>query len=226
MTLDDGSLYGTLCAASSERRPLLAHNEHVLQLFSRLIAQQIQTEKLMKDLRLANTALTRTSYVDALTGLPNRRAVFEQLPRLFSRAHEGGRYVLLAFVDLDGFKQINDVYGHEAGDDFLRATGSKLREGTREDEVVGRIGGDEFIVAVAGAVEHNKSQCDAQALRRRLSALLTGEFRLASCMIGYAGPSMGVIAVNPSVTTPDEALQQADRAMYMDKQRRKSKAEQ
>ena len=224
VTLGDGALYGTLCAASSERQAFTGHGEHVLHLFSRLIAQQIQTEKLMKELRQTNAALTRASYVDALTGLPNRRAVFEQLPRLFFRARDESRYVLIAFVDLDGFKQINDVYGHEAGDDFLCAMGSKLREGERKDEVSGRVGGDEFIVAGMGAAEYNTAQGDTQALRSRLSTLLSGEFRLASCVIDYAGPSIGVVAVNPSTTTPDEAVQQADQMMYVDKHMRKNEA--
>ncbi|HEY3590830.1 MAG TPA: GAF domain-containing protein [Buttiauxella sp.] len=98
VTLADGSLYGTLCAASSESRELTARSEQVLQLFARLISQQIQNEQLLRQLQQANAALTTSSYSDDLTGLPNRRSVFEQLPKLFSRAMVDERFVLAAFA--------------------------------------------------------------------------------------------------------------------------------
>ncbi|AIR65401.1 sensor domain-containing diguanylate cyclase [Cedecea neteri] len=224
VTLADGSLYGTLCAASSEQRVLTDHSEQVLQLFSQLIAQQIQNEQLMKKLQQANVALTTASYTDELTGLPNRRAVFDQLPRLFSRAKDDARYVLVAFADLDGFKQINDMHGHETGDDFLCAIGQRLKEGVRGDEVLGRLGGDEFIVAGAGPTEYSEALRATGAFRARLSELLSGEYQLKSCVIDYAGPSIGAIAVNPATTTPDDALREADTLMYVDKKRRKNGA--
>ncbi|MBU4682318.1 sensor domain-containing diguanylate cyclase [Cedecea davisae] len=224
VTLADGSLYGTLCAASSEKRILTDHSEQVLQLFSQLIAQQIQNEQLMKKLQLANAALTTASYTDELTGLPNRRAVFDQLPRLFSRAKDDSRYVLVAFADLDGFKQINDMHGHETGDDFLCAIGNRLKEGVRADEVLGRVGGDEFIVAGAGPAEYAEAQRAAAAFRQRLAELLSGEYQLKSCVIDYAGPSIGAIAINPAIITPDGALREADTLMYIDKKRRKNGA--
>ncbi|AJZ88352.1 sensor domain-containing diguanylate cyclase [Cedecea neteri] len=224
VTLADGSLYGTLCAASSEQRVLTDHSEQVLQLFSQLIAQQIQNEQLMKKLQQANVALTTASYTDELTGLPNRRAVFDQLPRLFSRAKDDARYVLVAFADLDGFKQINDIHGHETGDDFLCAIGKRLKEGVRGDEVLGRLGGDEFIVAGAGPAEYGEALRATSAFRDRLSELLSGEYQLKSCVIDYAGPSIGAIAINPAITTPDDALREADTLMYVDKKRRKSSA--
>lgn len=224
VTLADGSLYGTLCAASSEQRILTDHSEQVLQLFSQLIAQQIQNEQLMKKLQQANVALTAASYTDELTGLPNRRAVFDQLPRLFSRAKDDARYVLVAFADLDGFKQINDVHGHETGDDFLCAVGKRLKEEARGDEVVGRLGGDEFIVAGAGPAEYSEALRAATAFRTRLSTLLSGKYQLKSCVIDYEGPSIGVVAINPSTTTPDGALREADTLMYVDKKRRKNGA--
>ncbi|VED35376.1 putative signal transduction protein [Escherichia coli] len=74
--LPDGSFYGTLCAASSEKRQWSERAEQVLQLFAGLIAQYIQKEALVEQLREANAALIAQSYTDSLTGLPNRRAIF------------------------------------------------------------------------------------------------------------------------------------------------------
>lgn len=221
VTLADGSLYGTLCAASSEHRILTDRSEQVLQLFAQLIAQQIQNEQLLQQLQQANAALTTASYTDELTGLPNRRAVFEQLPRLFSQARDDARCVLLAFADLDDFKEINDIHGHEAGDDFLCEIGQRLQKGTRPDEIIGRVGGDEFIVAGFGPSNTDEAQHAAQAFKIRLSNLLTGEFQLHSSVINYAGPSIGVVAVNPAETDHDTALREADTAMYVEKAHRR-----
>lgn len=219
--LPDGSLYGTLCAASSHRRELSERSEQVLQLFAQLIAQQIQNELLMQKLQQANAALTTASYTDELTGLPNRRAVFEKLPKLFEKAQTDSHYVLVAFADLDDFKEINDEFGHEAGDDFLCAVGQRLKEGVSRNEVLGRVGGDEFIVAGAGPKEHDDALKAAKAFKARLSELLTGEYQLHSTVINYAGPSIGAIAINPAVTNPDMALREADAAMYLDKKSRR-----
>lgn len=219
--LADGSLYGTLCAASSHSRELSARSEQVLQLFAQLISQQIQNEQLMQKLQQANVALTAASYTDELTGLPNRRAVFEKLPRLFERAHSDSRHVLVAFADLDDFKRINDVYGHEAGDDFLCAVGQRLKDGVSHDEVLGRVGGDEFIVAGAGPKDYDDALKATQVFKARLAELLSGEYQLHSTIINYVGPSIGAIAINPAVTDPDMALREADKAMYLDKKYRR-----
>lgn len=219
--LSDGSLYGTLCAASTEHRELSERSEQVLQLFAQLIAQQIQNEQLLKKLQQANAALTAVSYTDELTKLPNRRAVFEQLPQLFEHASDESHYVLVAFTDLDNFKQINDQYGHETGDDFLSAVGQRLKEGVSDAEILGRVGGDEFIVAGEGPADFDEAQRAAHEFKTRLKNLLSGEYKLHSCTINYEGPSIGAIAINPAVTDPDQAIHEADQAMYLDKKHRK-----
>ncbi|NUB22170.1 diguanylate cyclase, partial [Azospirillum formosense] len=129
--LDDGSLFGTLCAASSERKPLTPKGEQVLRLFASLIALHIQREQLLTQFRELNAALESYSYTDALTGLPNRRAVVAELHRLFAMAGRAGQSVLIGFIDLDGFKAINDTHGHEAGDEFLTEVGRRIGAGLR-----------------------------------------------------------------------------------------------
>ncbi len=217
VTLADGSLYGWLCAASFKRRKLSERSELVLQLFARLIAQQIQNEQLLQQLQQANAALTTASYIDEVTGLPNQRAVFDLLPQLFSRAEKDSRCVLVDFAGLDDFKPINDELGHEAGDDFLCAVGERLKEGVRHDEIVGRVGGDELIVAGEDPVDPEEAQLVAEAFKSRLCKLLTGNYQLHSSLINYAGPNIGAIAINPVATNPELALSEASRAMYLDK---------
>ncbi|MGL6204974.1 MAG: sensor domain-containing diguanylate cyclase, partial [Giesbergeria sp.] len=114
--LSDGGVFGTLCAASSVTVPLPPHAEKVLRLFAKLIAQQVEREQLMQALQQRNAQLTEMALVDSLTGVPNRRALYQELERLLAWARRSGRSVMVAFVDLDDFKPINDQYGHEAGD--------------------------------------------------------------------------------------------------------------
>ncbi|MBS0848773.1 sensor domain-containing diguanylate cyclase [Citrobacter sp. JGM124] len=222
VVLSDGSLYGTLCAASSLKRRLTEHSRQVLQLFSQLIAQQIQSEQLLKELKDANTVLATASFTDELTGLANRRAVFDILPRLFARARAESRYILLVFADLDKFKQINDIYGHDIGDEFLCAFSRRLQENLRDGELLGRIGGDEFVVAALGPQDNPSALRAADALYARLSHLLSGQYHLSSCVIDYTGPSIGVLAADPERYTPDSAMNEADALMYLDKKYRKT----
>ena len=212
--LADGSLYGTLCATSTAKKPLSARGEQMLKLFAGLISQYIQKESLVTQLREANAALIAHSYTDALTGLPNRRAIFEDLTTLFSLARHLKRNAIIAFIDLDDFKLINDRYGHEAGDQFLIEVGKRLTAEKQQDDIIGRLGGDEFLVATLSNVENEEQ---IHLLRTRLSARIAGEYWLGSISIIYPGASLGVIEVDPGVTDPDSALRAADIAMYQDK---------
>ncbi|BDS25198.1 diguanylate cyclase [Enterobacter asburiae] len=215
--LADGSLYGTLCATSTARKPLSERGEQVLKLFAGLIAQSIQKESLVTQLREANAALIAHSYTDALTGLPNRRAIFEDLTTLFSLARHLKRNTVIAFIDLDDFKLINDRYGHEAGDQFLIEVGKRLTEEKQQDDIIGRLGGDEFLVASLSTSHSEGDNAQVTLLRTRLSACIAGEYWLGNVNLIYPGASVGVIEVDPRVTDPDSALRDADVAMYQDK---------
>ncbi|HRJ61803.1 MAG TPA: sensor domain-containing diguanylate cyclase, partial [Azospirillaceae bacterium] len=144
--LADNELYGTLCAASQQSRPFTPEGRQVLTLFAQLIAQQLERERLLEKLQKAIAALEHESSTDPLTGLPNRRFTMAELQRMFAMARRADQRVLIAFIDLDGFKQINDVYGHDAGDAFLVEVGKRLSAGLRAGDMLGRLGGDEFVV--------------------------------------------------------------------------------
>ncbi|MDY0873696.1 sensor domain-containing diguanylate cyclase [Dongia rigui] len=217
--LDDGSLYGTLCAASTEQKPLTQRGEEVLRLFGKLISQHIEKEKLVQDLQQANEALRTHSYVDPLTKLPNRRAVMENLPRQFALARRNRQFVIVAFIDLDGFKQINDQFGHSAGDAFLTEVGHRLQAGIRAGDLLGRWGGDEFIVS--GLCLGESAEVVA-AMRERLHNALQRRYRLPRVALDYLGASVGIIVVDAGASTPEQALQDADAAMYLDKKERKA----
>src|SRR5690606_14847432 len=85
---------------------------------------------------------------DVLTGLPNRRALLEALPEAMSRARRVDRPCALLFLDMDGFKAVNDSHGHEQGDELLRQFGARLLQGVRKTDMVARLAGDEFVVVL------------------------------------------------------------------------------
>ena len=217
--LPDGTFYGTLCATSRQQQPLSERGEQVLHLFAGLIAQSIQKESLVAQLREANAALIAHSYTDVLTGLPNRRAIFENIETLFSLARHLRHKIIVAYIDLDDFKLINDRFGHEVGDQFLIQIGQRLRRRCSENDILGRLGGDEFLVAsLSGGIE--MSPCvRLQSVKNHLQQLICGDYDLGDICLYYPGASLGVVDIDPLETDVNCALHLADSAMYQDKKR-------
>lgn len=234
----DGSLLGTLCAASSSERPIPPEAESVLKLFATLVASHIEREHTMQKLQQANQRLTAFALSDPLTGLPNRRALLDELTRLIARAVREHTCVLVGVIDLDGFKQINDSMGHGMGDEFLQQVARRLGAAERASDLLGRIGGDEFVVigpgptllladgelAPGAAIVQGEPLAAALALQQRLSAGTSGRYQLGDTSLDYAGASVGVVALECTGLTPEAAIQLADAQMYEVKRLRKGVA--
>ncbi len=214
--LTDGSLFGTLCATSRARQPYNIEGEQVMNLFANLISHYVEKETLVQQLRAANVALEMHSYTDELTGLPNRRSLFKHLAAQFSQAREQQRSVLLIFIDLDDFKAINDRFGHPCGDSFLFQIGERLAARMRSGDIVGRLGGDEFLIVGTGP-----DSADQQEYIAALRQALAGIYFLGEHRINYPGASFGVIEADPWQIDVELALRAADEAMYQDKQSRR-----
>jgi diguanylate cyclase len=213
----DGELYGTLCAASGAKMPMTANSERVLQLFSTLIGQHVERESLMHQLRKANAELSSHALTDALTGLPNRRALNQELSRMLARAQREGTSLHVGFIDLDGFKAINDVHGHEIGDRFLAAMAAKLGAGVRSGDLLARLGGDEFVVVAPESYTNHS----ADLLREHLARITEAHFQFDEVKIDYAGASVGLVTVEPGERSADAVLAMADAAMYEVKRARR-----
>jgi diguanylate cyclase len=218
--LDDGSLYGTLCAASASRVPLTADAERALLMFSRLIAQQLERERLLGQLQAANAALAATALADAVTGLPNRRALMQELARRLAHCQRQHETLLVAFLDLDGFKAINDRYGHDTGDRFLAAIGTALSGALRTEDFAARLGGDEFIVL--GMVANAEVSHAIDSFHERLARCTGGRFQLGDIVLDYDGPSIGIIAAGDTAMAPEVLISMADAAMYAVKRARRA----
>lgn len=165
-------------------------------------------------------ALRRSALYDSLTELPNRRLLTERANQLIRESKRNRESFALFFVDLDGFKKINDTYGHEAGDHLLKQIAQRLRVCVRESDTVSRIGGDEFVVLLPRIREPDDCGPIAQKI---IDAV--GEFDIEAGRV-HIGASIGiVIAANDGSSRPDlhELLRQADDAMYRVKDAGKGK---
>lgn len=148
---------------------------------------------------------------DALTGLINRRALGELLPLALARADRNQRPMALVFIDLDGFKTVNDTFGHEAGDELLRVIATRLREGSRASDMVARLAGDEFTVALEG-VQNGLS--DARAVAAKLLESIAEPVELR-CGTANVHASMGIAVYEPcSAINATELIREADSWMY------------
>lgn len=220
--LADGSLYGTLCAASAARHDLPQRAQRMLSLFAALIAQQVEREQLVHKLIAANARLRAFATTDPLTQLLNRRALQQELDRrLAGRA--GDRFVMLAFIDLDGFKTINDTHGHDAGDQFLMALAERLRSVLEAGDIAARMGGDEFVVLGWGPSSAEDGVATQQAFRQRVYEATVGDYPLSrELRLSYGGASVGVVRVAPGTQDAVQALRAADAAMYEVKRERQA----
>lgn len=216
-----GKLFGTLCAASDERKPQRADTITVMRMFSQLIARQVEREGLLAALRKANVALAVSANTDEVTRLPNRRALLEEMRRRIQTMATDGKALLVAFVDLDGFKGINDRHGHDIGDRFLIAIGGRLQGALRDGDFVARLSGDEFVVLSGTRQEPAAQVTDVMA--QRLQAACTGHFALDDLVFDYAGPSIGVVMSEPGETDAEALLARADAEMYRIKRLRRER---
>ncbi len=226
ITLGDGEPLGTLCCASQELRPDDADARRLLRLFAFLIGQHIERERLLTELKQLNAALASAALTDSLTGLANRRALRDELERALARARRAGSLLLVAFVDLDGFKQINDRHGHDAGDLLLREAARRLQGGLRGSDYLARLGGDEFVVLGDGPelARPDAHGAAVDALRARIEALLQGPVELGPARLDGIGASVGVVVCDPHACVGRAALQAADQAMYGVKALRRAQA--
>ncbi|WP_429193162.1 GGDEF domain-containing protein [Aeromonas salmonicida] len=220
-----GSLYGTLCGASAEHKPLVTGSEHLIAFFARLIAEHVEREQLLQQLQQANNELSRQALSDPLTGLPNRRALMLELHRLFSLLKRTGHPLLISFIDLDGFKAINDTHGHDTGDLLLQTMAQQLAGALRSGDLLARVGGDEFVAVGMGPLSGEETvEAAVHCFQRRLFAQSQVQLPLASQVLDYPGASVGVVAVDPASISIDDALRQADACMYAVKRQRRAQS--
>ena len=163
-------------------------------------ASAIRNARLLDEIR-------RQATHDALTGLPNRALILDQVERLLERTRRLGSTPHVFFVDLDGFKEVNDKLGHAAGDELLCTIARRFRGALRTSDTIGRLGGDEFVILV----ETNADNEAALALAERLLDAARKPVRLGNQVVALSA-SVGIASGDRA--TPGDMLRDADVALY------------
>ncbi len=172
-------------------------------------AQDITERRTAEDeLRQLTATLAEQAVRDPLTGLANRMLLEERLRAVLARDGRTGRSTGVLFLDLDGFKDVNDRLGHLVGDAVLRAVAQRLTSAVRPSDTVARLGGDEFVVLVEDA-----QRDDVDALAARLRSAVAEPIRLGQHEVDV-GVSVGIAVSTAGHDDPNSLLSKADRGMY------------
>ncbi len=169
-----------------------------------------RTVNLHREIDAKNKLLEELAHTDSLTGLPNRRAIEEWASRQLRGAARHGYPLWVVHADLDGFKSINDGYGHEAGDQVLREFATILKENIRASDISGRMGGDEFLMVLTH-IQEDQMQMALERLRARFASkkfAFGGESILVTASFG----ACGFHGKNPPEFS--NLVRQADEALY------------
>lgn len=183
--------------------------------FNRMLSELQQRDR---EKREAEAKLQHMALVDELTGLPNRRLLSDRLSQSLRAAARDGRMLALLYIDLDGFKPVNDSLGHRIGDLLLKQVAERLQTRARGSDTLARIGGDEFTLILSRI--HSKA--DAEKVAASLLEALTSPFQIDGQGIRI-GASIGISLFPEHGRDGDELLQQADFAMYAAKRSGKNR---
>jgi diguanylate cyclase (GGDEF)-like protein len=184
---------------------LMTHNRDFANLVASrrsLLEKQAETQHLSdENLRLAN--------LDSLSGLPNRRALMSRLGEIHAPGRESDAVTAIVFVDLDGFKDVNDTYGHETGDKLIKILSTQFERLLPEGAILARLGGDEF----ASLISARNAEELAQTFATCVTDFLKQPIRIGERAI-QVGASIGVACALPGECNAQELFRRADTAMY------------
>ncbi|MCE9595379.1 MAG: diguanylate cyclase [Planctomycetes bacterium] len=153
--------------------------------------------------------MTRMAYRDTLTGLPNRVSLADRLSLELAHARRNRDLLAIAYVDLDGFKQVNDRFGHHVGDQYLKAIALRLRSALRAVDTIARLGGDEFVILLPGLADQRDAELVARKVLDALSTPIDVDGRELQ-----AGASIGVALYPNDGDEAEMLMRRADKAMY------------
>jgi diguanylate cyclase (GGDEF)-like protein/PAS domain S-box-containing protein len=174
-------------------------------------ADVTERKRAEQELAESRAELERAAWYDTLTGLPNRNLLSDRLEQLLARSRRTGQRLALFYLDLDGFKAINDSLGHAAGDQLLRQFAERLRRAVRSSDTVARLSGDEFVILL----EDLRGREDSDAIASTIIAATREEFTIESNVLRVT-TCIG-IAFASGATSSADLLKQADAALYQAK---------
>lgn len=186
------------------------HKDTIYTSFLRDITERKKLEQLLKN----------EAHNDVLTGLPNRRKLEELLPLAIQEAHAQQCPLSILFVDLDGFKQVNDSHGHPVGDLLLRSVAQRIQRVIRQSDIVTRFGGDEFVILL----NHIEDAKTPMTIARKLLEALSSAFQFGQLSLCITA-SIGIATFNAEQMlemSPSEMIRLSDEAMYTAKHQGKN----
>lgn len=187
---------------------------HVAQTLADVVAAYLLNAHARDEAVHAAAEFQHWALHDPLTGLPNRRLLDERLQHAAQRANRSHTSAAVLFADLDHFKQVNDTYGHQVGDELLIAVARRLKAHARPGDTLARVSGDEFVFLC----EDLESAADAEGLARRINQSFDLPFLLSGIPLKVTA-SIGVAFAGPGERVSDELIMHADTAMYRAKRR-------
>jgi diguanylate cyclase (GGDEF)-like protein len=172
-------------------------------------AMRRSLEQASREMSSLHEELSRQALQDTLTGLPNRAALIRHLEQSLAERARAGDGLAILFVDLDGFKQVNDSLGHAVGDELLVLAGQRIRACMRPHDVVARLGSDEFVVVCP----HVPDATIVRSIAARIGSQLSAPFPIGDHE-AIVSASIGLVTTSDAATTAEDLLRQADLAMY------------
>ncbi|OKL37521.1 sensor domain-containing diguanylate cyclase [Domibacillus mangrovi] len=193
----------------SLRLPVKGHDE-----ISKL---EREFNRLLSSVEQSRSQIVKLAYEDSLTRLPNRAYFFKEASIKLNANEELGASAAIMFMDLDGFKQVNDQYGHEAGDKLLKHVANVLLEILRTTDIVSRLGGDEFILFLPNVHTHEEVSQVAKRIREAINVPIDLDGQIA-----YVSSSIGISFYPDHGTDLNTLISYADEAMFIAKERGKN----
>jgi diguanylate cyclase (GGDEF)-like protein len=186
----------------------------LLEANEQLVLAALHSETVAETAVSALNELTRSSQRDALTNTPNRALMLDRLERAIAVARRRGTRSAVIFLDIDGFKKINDTLGHAVGDEVLQLVARRLEHVIRDSDNVSRHSGDEFLVLLPEIAR----ACDAGRIARRMLSVLAAVDRVGDQAI-HLSASLGIAIYPEDGDDPGTLIRRADAAMYRSKRR-------
>ena len=202
----NGELYAQKLSIAAVR-DAAEQSQHYVALFSDIT-----------ELKEHQQQLEHMAHYDALTGIPNRVLLADRLKHAIVQTRRRGRGLALVYLDLDGFKDVNDALGHEAGDQLLITVAKRLRDVLREGDTLARLGGDEFVAVLTDLGD----QCECEVVLGRLLAAAATPVKIRQHTLQVSA-SLGVTLYPQDGSDADTLLRHADQAMYHAKQAGKNR---
>lgn len=179
------------------------HNEEYHLVFVRDISDKKEQQRKLEHL----------AHYDALTNLPNRVVLADRIEQSMAESQRRGNLIAVAYIDLDGFKEVNDTFGHDVGDKLLQTLSFKMKKLLRQGDTIARLGGDEFVALLVDIVDKNAVSSFLDGLLHAISSDI-----IINLQDINVSASIGVVFYSQDKTmSPEQLIRQADRAMYQAK---------